>query len=766
MGRESEYSVSMGDAAMQHRTWRSFAALSRGLQRFERFLAGAAFDRAPWAAVAFAGGIAAWFALAGPWQWLALLAACGAVAAAGLAGLPSHGDFPYTRQALVIIPLMLATGCLVVWGKSAIVGRPAIERPMVTTLTATVLSREERPAEMRRRLVLATREPGTGRAIRIRLNVPLRPGEPDNAEGLGAGATVRVRARLMPPAPPMLPGAYDFARAAWFDGLSATGSALGPVEVIVPSPRARWLDGAKARLSAHIRAQVAGSAGGIAAALATGDRGGIGEDDARAMRDSGLAHLLSISGLHVSAVIGAAYVIAMRLLALWPWLALRVRLPLLASATGAAAGIGYTLLTGSEVPTVRSCVGAVLVLGALALGREALSMRMLAVAAFLVMALWPEAVVGPSFQMSFAAVIAIVALHGAEPVRRFLAPREESWLHRNLRHLAMLLLTGIVIELALMPIGLFHFHRAGIYGAFANVIAIPLTTIVAMPLVAIALVLDLAGASAPIWWLTGHAIDAMLAMARWVAGRPGAVTLLPAMGRVPIALCVAGCLWLGLWHGKPRLLGLLPTALGGLLLVLVEPPDLLISGDGRHVGLFLPADGTLLVLREGRAGYASETLAELSGMAGETRALAAWPGAQCSPDFCALAVNRSGRTWHFLIGRGRDRVPERALAAACERSDIVIAERWLPRSCRPRLLKADRALLGRTGGLAIDLSDRTITTVAQGQGRHGWWRPAPERVRRAGPAGGEARPPASAPASGSSAVSGIATRPPAIDARP
>ena len=128
------------------------------------------------------------------------------------------------------------------------------------------------------------------------------------------------------------------------------------------------------------------------------------------MRDAGLTHLLSISGLHVSAVIACVYLLALRLLALWPWLTLRIRLPLVAAACGAGAGIGYTLLTGAEVPTVRSCLGSLLVLGALALGREPLSLRMVAAAAFAVMLLWPEAVVSPGFQMSFAAVVAIVAL--------------------------------------------------------------------------------------------------------------------------------------------------------------------------------------------------------------------------------------------------------------------------------------------------------------------------------------------------------------------
>lgn len=701
--------------------------MSSGLGFVERFLGRAGFDRGPWLAVAFATGIALWFALPGQWDWLVLIALCGASVMAALALLRGQGRFPFLRQTILAAALTIAAGCGVVWAKSALVGAPGIARPLAVTLVGTVLRREEQPAEDRFRLVMAAREPGTGRPIRVRLNVALARDRP----GLGEGAVVRLRARLMPPAPPMLPGGYDFARAAWFAGLSATGSAMGEIAVLRPAGPGGWLDRAQKGLSSHIRAQLEGSPGTIAAALASGDRGAIAEADEAAMRDAGLAHLLSISGLHVSAVVAAAYFLAIKLLALWPWLALRVRLPLVAAGAGALAGVFYTLLTGAEVPTVRSCIGAVLVLAALALGREPLSMRMVAVAALFVMLFWPEAVVGPSFQMSFAAVVAIVALHGSAPIRAFFAPREESWATRVLRNMAMLLLTGVVIELALMPIGLFHFHRAGVYGALANVIAIPLTTFVTMPLTALALALDTLGLGKPVWWLTGQSIEFMLALARWTASRPGAVTLLPAMGAGSIALFAAGGLWLALWRGRVRLLGLLPVLLGAASLATLRAPDVLISGDGRHVGITGESGDALLVLREGRAGgkgsFANENLTELAGMRGEVRALADWPGARCSREFCALELRRAGRDWRLLIARGQDRVEERNLAAACERADVVVADRWLPRSCRPAVLKADRALLSRTGGLALDLENGRLRSVAQGQGEHGWWRPAPSR---------------------------------------
>lgn len=702
------------------------ARLSRLLAEVERFLGKSGFDRAPWLAVAFGGGIVAWFALPTTWHWLGLVTLCLALAGAGRVAFAPDGEHPFLRQAALLLPLALAAGCLTIWVRSELVGTEAIARPMVVAIEGRVVSREEQPAQSRTRLVLATHLPDRASETRVRLNLPA---EKDNA-ALVAGARVALRARLMPPAPPMLPGGYNFARTAWFSGLAATGSVLGEVELIEPGPGGGGLVRAKAVLAKHVQGEIAGSEGGIAMALATGDRGAIAEADAQAMRDAGLAHLLSISGLHVSAVIGAAYVMAIRLLALWPWLALRVRLPIVAAGAGALAGIAYTLLTGAQVPTVRSCIGALLVLAALALGRQALSLRMLAVAAFLVLLLWPESIVGPSFQMSFAAVLAIVALSGAEPVRVFLTPREEGFAMRGLRFFGMLLLTGVVIELVLMPIGLYHFHRAGAYGALANIVAIPLTTMVIMPFEAFALILDVFGLGAPAWWVVETAIGAVLGLAHWISERPGAVTTLPAMGASAYALFIAGGLWLGLWSGPIRFWGLVPAAAGTVCLLVLEPPDILVSGDGRHVGIPGPYSDSLLLLRDARSDYVRDNLTELAGMTGEVRTLDTVREAQCSPDFCVMALERRGRTWRLLMSRGREMVPERALAAACERVDIVVSERWLPYSCRPTTLKADRRMLSRTGGLAIDLDDLRVTTVAEGEGWHGWWRsPAPPRSK-------------------------------------
>jgi len=730
--REIPCSTEAEAAALQHGPWTGESLLSRGLAAVERFLSQAGFDRGPWLAVAFASGILTWFTLPSIRWWIGFCAGCAVVCGlAAVVGKSTRGErYPFLLQGAFVLPLLALAGCLAVWARSELVGEPPLPRPVSGTFVARVLQVEPQPALARDRLLVAMRvsagAAAAGRAVKVRINVPVEPGA--TGTRVSPGDVVRLKARLMPPAPPMLPGAYNFARTAWFAGIAASGSAQGPVEVLSHGNASTgWLAGLRQSLTDHIAAQIGPRDAGIAAAFVTGDRGAITKSDDQAMRDSGLAHLLSISGLHVSAMVGAVYLLVIRLLALSPWLALRVRLPIVAAGAGALAGVAYTVLSGSEVPTVRSCIGSLLVLAALALGREPLSLRMLAVAAFCVMALWPEAVMGPSFQMSFGAVLALVAVSTCAPMKRFLSPREEGLGMRGLRHLALLLLTGLVIDLALMPIGLHHFHRAGVYGALANVLAIPWSTFVVMPLLAGALALDLVGLGWPVWWLAGHSIEVLTGIAHWFAARPGAVTLLPAAGTAAFVTFVAGALWLGLWSGRARLLGAPVALLGAVMLATAPPPDILVSGDGHHVGLVEAGGARLFVLRDGGQSYARDNLKELAGMEGEPVPLTQWPGARCNADFCVVALERGERRWQILISRGRDAVPERALAAACERVDIVVSERWLPRSCRPRWFKADRDYLGQTGGLAVYLREGRIDTVAATQGRHGWWQPVEMR---------------------------------------
>ncbi|MEZ5708844.1 MAG: ComEC/Rec2 family competence protein [Blastomonas sp.] len=674
-----------------------------------------------WIPVGYACGIALWFRLQGFWTVIAAISACLALALAAMAAAQRGEGSSLLRRCLVVAPLLVALGIATIAAHAAFGPAGTLERPRYGTVNARIVEREELPARDIVRFVMELPEDDLlPRRVRVNLDMA------DDVPALRADALIQARVRLMPPAQSALPGAYSFAQRAWFDGIGASGTMLDAPRVLRESRSQNAFADLRARLSAHIRAQLDGSAGAIAATLATGDRGAIPDDDAEAMRRSGLAHLLSISGLHVSAVIAAAWLLTMKVLALSPGLAMRFRLPFAAAAMAALAGLGYTLLAGAEVPTIRACVAALLVLLALVLGRDPISLRLVATGAMIVLVIWPEALAGPSFQLSFAAVTAIIALHDHPRMRAWASPEERGWLRRAGRFLFSLFLTGLLIEFTLMPIALYHFHKAGLYGALANLIAIPLTTLVIMPLEAVALVLDIAGLGAPFWWLAGVALDWLLALARFTASAPGSVTYMPDMGRTIFALFVFGGLWLFLWRSRARYWGLLPILIATAGVAALKSPDLLVTSDGRHVAIRAGNDN-LVLLREGQPdGYARQMLLETAGFSGEPQLIDAWRGARCNPEFCSVLISAPDRTYRILLSRNREYVPQRALHAACRRSDIVISDRWLPGACRPKWLRIDRAFLARHGGLAIYLDQRRVDTVADEDAGKPWFPPARE----------------------------------------
>jgi len=660
-----------------------------------------------WLPVALGGGITAWFLLPDASRWIGFLLACAAMALLGLA-LPGR-----LGRALLIGGLAMAAGCALIWWRAERVAAPVLARPAVVEISGRVVRVERMPA---REVVRVTLLPGrSDLPPRVRVNLEAK----DVPAGLARDAVVKLRARLMPPAEAAVPGGYDFARTAWFAGLGATGKGFDPVEVVQPA-RASGTD-LRASLSAHIQSRIEGSGGGIASALATGDQGAIATEDVEAMQRSGLAHLLSVSGLHVTAVTAAAMLLVLKLLALSPTLALRWRLPLVAAGAGALAAIGYTWLTGAEVPTIRSCVAALLVLLALSLGREAITLRLVAAGAMIVLLLWPEALAGASFQLSFAAVTAIVALHESPRMQGWFGKREEGRVAALLRGAGVLLVTGFAVELALMPIGLFHFHQAGLYGALANIVAIPLTTFVIMPLEALALALDLVGLGGPAWWLTGRALDLLLWIARTTAAAPGAVAAFPSMLNGAFALMMAGGLWLALWRTRVRWAGAVPLAAGLLWMLATPAPDLIVTGDGRHLAIRM-ADGSMALLRDRAGDYTRDMLAETGGSDAEPVALSEQPAARCSLDSCMIEHRAGNRVWRIAATRSPYVLPWAEFTALCRRVDVMISDRRLPAGCTPRWLKLDRPALARTGGVAIAFGSGRVRMV-RGVGRHPWLNP-------------------------------------------
>jgi competence protein ComEC len=364
-------------------------------------------------------------------------------------------------------------------------------------------------------------------------------------------------------------------------------------------------------------------------------------------------------------------------------------------------------------------VAAVLVLAAMAMGREAVTLRLVATGALAVMLVLPEAVAGASFQLSFAAIVAIVALHEHPAPKRWFGPHEEAWPWRSLRGLGSLLLTGVVVELTLLPIAAYHFHRAGLYGSVANIVAIPLTTFVVMPAEALALVLDGVGLGWPAWWVAGRALELLLWLAHAVAGAPGAVAALPVMPTGAFAAMMLGGLWVALWRTPMRWAGLVAVAAGFLWTLVTPGPDLLVTGDGRHVAMRLPG-GRLAMLRDRAGDYVQDMLAENGGVDGAPLLLAEQREARCNRDVCVAEVAAGGRSWRVAATRSSYMMPVEEVVATCRAADVVVSERRLPRTCRPRWLKLDRPALEASGGVAVTFGVGTVRTVRRAGDRHPW----------------------------------------------
>jgi competence protein ComEC len=236
-----------------------------------------------WWVVALGFGVELWLILPGSTQWIATL---WLAAGLGLGGRAIPGRL---GKVLCGGGIAILLGLSLVWWRSEQVATSRLDRPSIATLVGEVERIEAIPAREIVRLTLRTRDPKLPPRIRVNADVKNVP------PSLGVGSTVRFKARLTGPMAMPLPGAHDYARDAWFAGIGGIGKVLGPVEVMTASETS-GLDRWRASLDRHIRAQLGESEGGIATALATGDQNAFPQADADAMRGSGLAHLLSVSG--------------------------------------------------------------------------------------------------------------------------------------------------------------------------------------------------------------------------------------------------------------------------------------------------------------------------------------------------------------------------------------------------------------------------------------------------------------------------------------
>lgn len=634
-----------------------------------------------WAPVAFGGGCATYFAFrAEPPSWPLLLFA---VAASGgwLAGRRLHLARAWSLCLLMLA--FFALGLAVAKLRTDTVAAPiapALEGP--TVIEGWVVDVDSPGSAGARVIIAPVRIRGLApeqTPVRIRATIkealPPAPGEP-----------IRLFAILNPPPAPASPGAYDFGRTAFFQRIGGVAFSLGETRSTV-LPEVPWrlrlvmkINAFRFDLAKRIVARQGERAGGVAAAMTTGQEAWLDPAEVDVMRDSGLAHILSISGLHMAVVGGFAFFLVRLLVALWPWLALRVSGKKVAAWAGLLAVGTYLVVSGAPPPAERAAITAAIAFLAVLLDRQAITMHALAVAAFVVLLLQPEAIVTPGFQMSFAATAALVALVEAWPRRpkEISAPLPILAVQRTGAWIGAAVLASLVAGAATGPFAMQHFNRSAMYGLAANLATAPLSDFLIMPALALGALLEPIGLGAPFLWLAAKGIEVMLAIGGWTAGLPGAVRTIASAPEIVLPLAFLGILFCCLWRGPLRWLGL-PLACAVLIWPRTPTPDLWI-GDGGLQAAWMQ-DRQAVVARPGVRQFAVDVWTRRRGLEAVERPTEGWT---CGRFSCAPETSGPVALWW-----GRRAPTAEQMDGLCRSAPVVSIRtvvRELPPSCGRRLV--------------------------------------------------------------------------------
>ena len=514
------------------------------------------------------------------------------------------------------------------------------------------------------------------------------------------GLLVMTTAHLMPPSRPAEPGGFDFQRHAWFERLGGVGYAQAPLLLASREVIGGAVGRARLALARDLQRRLPGDAGAVAAAIVTGDRSGLTEPVVARLRDANLAHLLAISGLHMGLLVGLAFGAVRFALACLPGVALRHPIRSWAAAAAIPVACAYLVLSGGSVATQRAFVMAGVMLAAVILGRRAVSLRSLALAGAIVLGLRPEALLGPGFQMSFAATGALILAFDR-------VARSDVWWRRGVAGaVAAVVISSVVAGLATAPFAAAHFNRVGQYGLLANLLAVPAMGAWVMPLLLAGLMLTPLGLGDGPITMAGWGIEWILAVAGFVAGLDGSVlgvptppaAVVPALGLACAAFACAGPI------GRAAAAALAAAAFAAWSLH--DRPAILVAESGGLVGID-GAAGRWLSWDSTEAFVAEAWLENDGDLAGQAGA-ASRPRVQ-DPDLPPVVAARGVRE------------TEAAAAEGCsEGAWLVTNVEWDGPAGGCRIIDA-RWLRG-TGALAVRAGrdGPVVRTVAGAQGARPW----------------------------------------------
>ncbi|MBN66931.1 MAG: hypothetical protein CMM94_05125 [Rickettsiales bacterium] len=527
------------------------------------------------------------------------------------------------------------------------------------------------------------------------------------------GAEVQLRAGLMPPSGPVMPGAFDFARFFYFRDIGAVGYGLPPVTTLSPAQEATaalWLRQQRLGIASHVRANMSTPESEVAVALMTGERTGIPEYVNEAMRSANLSHVLAISGMHMAMVTGFVFLLVRFVLVLIPATQHKRYNKQYAAAIALLAGVMYLGISGFPLSAVRAFVMVALLLGAVLLNRQVTPMRSLAFAALIILVYDPSNLLEPGFQLSFAATVALIAFYEAARFRYDAMGGLQHFRGRVLAFFVGVLLTTIVAEAATSPFVLYHFNSFSLYGLLANMLVIPVVTFWIMPAMLLSFMLMPLGLDAPALWLMEEGITTMLMLAEWVANIPHARTFYPAMPAWGMVLIALGGLWLCLWRTGWRWWGAGAIAAGLMSLSLTHMPDILISPDVKQIAVRI--EGTLYMAKGRSTSFIADQWAHGAGYEQLDYVPKGNPAWQC--DALGCIYTQHGQVIAFPARQS-------AIVEDCERADWVITA-FYANACEATLI--DRADLSVRGAHWFWLNETGVKmgNSAQASGVRPWAR--------------------------------------------
>jgi competence protein ComEC len=645
----------------------------------------------PWLAVAYGFGIVVYFTAEREPAWWAgttLAAAC----ALGAVLMRRH----LVAFVVALFMFAIAAGFAVATLKTAWIAHPILRFPASGVTVAGFVERREESQHTDRFVLRIDRIEGNridDKPQRVRLSVK-RGMAPE------PGSYVEAKALLDPPLQPLAPGAYDFARDLYYQQIGASGFVRGAIKMVTPPATAGVLQRANAvvqrmrdAIDAHVRAVLPGDQGAIAAMLLNGRRDVISENLYNALFISGVGHVLSISGYHMAVVAGVVFFIFRALLALIPGLPDRAPIKKWAAFGALLATTFYLVLSGAEVATQRSYFMIAIVLIGVMLDRPALTIRTLTAAALIVLLFAPQSVVHPSFQMSFAATLALVAAY-ERGVPRLNAATDSSLGGRaalwGVNEIASLIIASLVAGLATTPYAAYHFHRMAPYGVLANLLAMPVVSAWVMPMGLLGLVAIPFGFDAEFWRQMGYGIAWMDYVALWVASLPGAVGHVTSFGTGPLLLATAGLLVIGLFKTPLRWSGIGIAALGIVWAASAPRPDVFVSADGKTFAI-RGADGLLAFHHSGGDTFAIKEWLAGDGDARDYHDRKVGDGIACDRSGC---VGRLGDGSVVAY----DVAPD-ALEEDCRRAILVVTTRDAPPHCAAQVI--GRTAWRERGALAL-----------------------------------------------------------------